>query len=246
MTQGSRDPFYESERWRKKRALILKRDGYQDIVARDFRGVIRPADIVHHIFPREDYPCYEWCNWNLISVSTRTHRELHQQFTGGLTKLGRVLMKQAALEQGIKLDGKILVIGLPGSGKTTYVQRHLDGGIAYDLDYLSAAFRLTNAHAENHQSAIKLANDLLPAFADRAQDYCSNVFIIRSAPTVDEVVEVAPDRIVVCSGRHDISNRKDHRKLLGKAEDALRDRIDAVIEWAQANGVPVEGVPAPT
>lgn len=241
--QGSRDPFYESERWRKKRANILRRDGYQDQVAKQFRGVLTEADIVHHILPREDFPCYEWCDWNLISVSTKTHRELHKQFTGGLTKLGRVLMKQAALEQGIKLTGKILVIGLPGSGKTTYVREHLDGGLVYDLDYIAAAFRLTTAHAENHAAAIKLSNDLLPAFADRAQDYCSKIYIIRSAPTMDELVSIAPDKIVICNSHHDISKRKDFKEISGSGLGALRDRIEACARWAEANGVLVDTLP---
>lgn len=241
--QGSSDPFYLSERWRKKREHILRRDGYQDQVAKNFRGVICEADIVHHILPREDFPCYEWCDWNLISVSTRTHRELHQQFTGGLTKLGRVLMNQAALEHGIKLNGKILVIGLPGSGKTTYVQRHLEGGIAYDLDYLAAAFRLTAAHSEDHAAAIRLSNDLLTAFADRAQDYCSKVYIIRTAPTTDELAQIAPDKLIVCHGSYDISNRKDKKFVgVGRMSD-LTARIAAAVVWAKANGIEVETLP---
>lgn len=48
---------------------------------------------------------------------------------------------------------KTLVIGLPKSGKTTYVQNMPGKWITYDLEYIAAAFRLREPHAERDSSA---------------------------------------------------------------------------------------------
>lgn len=43
--------------------------------------------------------------------------------------------------------------------------------IAYDLDYLAAAFRLREPHVERDNSARCMANDLLYGFIDKAEQY---------------------------------------------------------------------------
>ena len=54
---------------------------------------VRDADTVHHIYPAEEYPEYEWMDWNLISVSRATHNRLENRKTGELTKEGRMLQR---------------------------------------------------------------------------------------------------------------------------------------------------------
>lgn len=89
--------------WTHKREVILRRDGYIDQVAKRY-GRIEEADTVHHIFPREFYPQYEWENWNLISVSRKTHNELHDRESHELTEKGKELMRRTARKRGIQLD----------------------------------------------------------------------------------------------------------------------------------------------
>ena len=89
--------------WTHKREVILRRDGYIDQVAKRY-GKIIEADTVHHIFPREFYPQYEWENWNLISVSKKTHNELHDRESHELTEKGKELMRRTARKRGIQLD----------------------------------------------------------------------------------------------------------------------------------------------
>lgn len=89
--------------WTHKREVILRRDGYIDQVAKRY-GKIIEADTVHHIFPREFYPEYEWENWNLISVSKKTHNELHDRESHELTEKGKELMRRTARKRGIQLD----------------------------------------------------------------------------------------------------------------------------------------------
>lgn len=221
--------FYQSRRWQRLRAAILRRDGYQDQLEKR-RGLNREATIVHHIFPREQYPEYQWETWNLISISAHTHELLHNRVTGQLSNAGRALQMEVSQQRSIPLSRLILVCGLPGAGKTTYVQRHLVGGLAFDLDYIAAAFRLTRPHMEQHAPARRMANNLCKAFAVNARRYVGTVYIIRTAPDIDEVTEIDPDSVVIVTG-----GVRPHR---GEVED-MRGRLDALRDWAAANGVPL-------
>lgn len=84
---------YSSAKWKRKRAKILRMDGYTDQLLKRY-GRIQDATTVHHIYPAKDYPEYEWCDWNLISVSQGTHNKLENRITGELTELGMNLMRR--------------------------------------------------------------------------------------------------------------------------------------------------------
>lgn len=84
---------YTSGKWKRKREKILRRDNYICQISKRY-GKIEPATIVHHIYPAKTYPQYEWCDWNLISVSTSTHNKLENRTTGELTALGKELMRR--------------------------------------------------------------------------------------------------------------------------------------------------------
>ncbi len=57
-------------------------------------GRTTEATIVHHIYPANAYPEYCYCDWNLISVSQKTHNRLENRQTGELTEMGKQLMKR--------------------------------------------------------------------------------------------------------------------------------------------------------
>lgn len=235
MVQGGKErsgtDWYSSKRWKEKRKHILFRDKWKDQVAlRD--GVTIEATVVHHILPREEYPQYAWCDWNLISVSQETHKKrLHEKYTGKLTKLGKALMYETAAKNNIPLKSLTMVIGLPGSGKSTWVKRHLEGGLVYDLDYISAAFRLAKPHEENHGAARRMAAALRKGFIASASEYTNNVFVIRSAPSVEEITETNPDRIIVCERLY-----KPERCPKPSEVDNLLARIKEAVLWASSNG----------
>lgn len=83
---------YSTAKWKKKRARILRLDGYKDVIA-GWYGRTEAAQMVHHIYPAEEYPEYAWADWNLISVSYSTHKKLENHMTGGLTEMGKQLMR---------------------------------------------------------------------------------------------------------------------------------------------------------
>ena len=222
------DPFYSSQRWLKLRASALRRDEYLcQLEARRGRQV--EAQVVHHIFPREQYPEYQWALWNLVSVTEENHRQMHEKFTGALSTAGRRLQEETAERRGVPLSRLVLVCGLPGSGKSSYVKRHLLGGLVYDLDYIAGAFRLDGPHGKRSEAARRMANSMAVPFAQNARRFAGLVFVIRTAPKVEELERIDPDEIIICGHGSRIEPDMD--------VDGMRARLRAVREWAELNRV---------
>lgn len=90
-------------RWKKLREYVLRRDRYLDQIALRY-GKRVEATIVHHIFPREHFPEYTYCEWNLISLSNASHNKLHVRDSHKLTAQGWELLKRTAKARGIELS----------------------------------------------------------------------------------------------------------------------------------------------
>ena len=222
----SRD-FYQKQKWRDKRNHILRRDKYMDqLELRTGKQV--PAEMVHHIFPLEKYPEYAYKDWNLISLSKDSHRELHTIY-GDLSEAGKMLQRETANKQGIKLSTLNLIIGLPGTGKTTIAKQNRKEGLVYDLDYISAAFCLSEPGKDNKASR-KMANSMAKAFAINARKYANRIYIIRTAPTIEELEAYEIDRLIICKTIYE--ERKDTENLEEKQE-----RIEDAEAWAKANNI---------
>lgn len=91
---------YQGERWKRKREKILRRDGYMCQLSKRY-GQMKEAQVVHHIFPAEDYPQYQWEDWNLISITQEMHNQLHDRNTNKLTKKGLELLQRTARKRRI-------------------------------------------------------------------------------------------------------------------------------------------------
>lgn len=235
------DEFIWSEQWRRKAHSILRRDGYIDQYILKTTGRMIEANLVHHILPRDEFPQYAMEDWNLISLNKRTHSRIIHTIKGKLTNEGRKLMMETAFKQGIKLHEKILVIGKPGSGKTTWVKDHMGPeALVYDLDHIAAAFRLKDAHAERHNGARRMANALFKAFAARAGEYASRIYLIRTAPTTEELAQIKPDEVILCLGRYDIRRRKDFQEV---DQEAMEKRIEDAKRFCELNSIPFRMIP---
>ena len=221
------NPFYLTAAWKQKREHILRRDKYTDqLELRAGRRV--PATMVHHILPREEYPEYALSDWNLISISDETHRELHTIY-GNLSSAGQELMRRTAEANGIKLSKLTLVVGLPGTGKTTLVKRMLGDGLAYDLDYIAAAFKLSAK--TDSRAARRMANNMVRSFAANARNYSSHLFVVRTAPDIEELTAIDPDEIIVCERVYSHQRQRD----IDLAEK--KNKIAELKAYAEANEI---------
>lgn len=228
--------FYHNPKWLSLKQSVLAENKYMCQVCKQKNKMI-PAEQVHHIFPIENYPEYKLQRWNLIPLCLPCHNAMHNRFTGELSKNGELLQRQTAYNNGIVLNIKpqtILVIGLPGTGKTTYVQKHLDqNSLAYDLDAIAGAFRLRAPHAEIYKPARKMANDFLKGFINKAHDYAKIIYIIRTAPSIKELTMIDPTSLVVCSKVYkasDVVNIKETSERIGYVHDyCVKQGIDVEV-----------------
>lgn len=91
--------FYKSARWKKLRESILRRDRY--LCQESLRyGKLAEAQTVHHIFPRDKWPEYQWAKWNLISVTNQEHDAFHNRQDGSLTEKGKALLRRICAKEG--------------------------------------------------------------------------------------------------------------------------------------------------
>lgn len=229
------DPYYKTKKWERLRAAALRRDGYQCQIAKR-QGHSIPAEMVHHIFPRDAFPEYQNELWNLISLSYEAHNMLHDRNTGALTQMGEELRRRTAIEQGIETEHTILVIGNPGAGKTTYVWDHLGNGIVYDLDAIAGALRIRPPKAERYKPARLLANNLLPGFAEAAHRFVSDVYVIRTAPTREEFDRIRPTKLVVIYGNYGSTELTPERR------HEIARRIRECVDTARRIGIDVEEI----
>ena len=98
------DPFYRSGKWRRLREAVLRRDGYRCQESARY-GKRAEASAVHHIFPRDEFPEYQWEPWNLVSLAGDVHDQMHDRVTGALTDRGAELLRRTARKRGMDVPG---------------------------------------------------------------------------------------------------------------------------------------------
>lgn len=84
---------YKARRWERLRAQVMRRDGYRCQLSKRY-GKSVPADLVHHIYPVDEFPEYAFAPWNLVAVSRAAHNKLHDRDSDKLTAEGVALMRR--------------------------------------------------------------------------------------------------------------------------------------------------------
>lgn len=97
---------YQSQTWKRKRASILKRDFFRCVECKRF-GKLRDANTVHHIFPCEYFPQYEWESWNMISLCAICHNTMHDRDTHQLTARGWQVLERAGRKNNISVSDSL-------------------------------------------------------------------------------------------------------------------------------------------
>ena len=69
---------YDSARWKKKRAKILRRDGYMCRRCRRFGRRVEATE-VHHIKHVDEFPELAWDDDNLVSLCHACHNAMHPE-----------------------------------------------------------------------------------------------------------------------------------------------------------------------
>ena len=105
MRRESVDPFYRLPRWLALRERVLRRDGYMCRESLRY-GKRAEATTVHHIFPRREFPEYQWEPWNLVSLCAGEHDRMHVRGGERLTERGVALLRRTARAAGIEVPEK--------------------------------------------------------------------------------------------------------------------------------------------
>lgn len=79
--------FYKTDKWKKKRAAVLRRDKYQCRECVRY-GKVTAAKVVHHTFPLEFYPEHKLNSDTLISLCGSCHERMHIKGSHELTAEG--------------------------------------------------------------------------------------------------------------------------------------------------------------
>ena len=84
---------YKNKQWKNLRERILKRDGYACQECKRY-GRSKQATMVHHIFPANDIPEYQYLSDNLISLCNTCHNKLHDRNSDDLTDKGQKVLER--------------------------------------------------------------------------------------------------------------------------------------------------------
>lgn len=70
--------FYRNKKWIKKKNRILRQYQYECQESKRY-GLSVKAEMVHHIYPRKEYPELAYVDWNLLPLTHQRHNTFHDR-----------------------------------------------------------------------------------------------------------------------------------------------------------------------
>ena len=98
-----RAKFYHSREWRAVAAAVRARAGYADELAKA-GGRLVPGSVVHHIHPVGERPDLRLSLGNLIYVSARTHKAIHDAYNKSPQAKKEMQARLLAIRAGESVD----------------------------------------------------------------------------------------------------------------------------------------------
>lgn len=200
--------FYKSKEFMRLKEEVLKEQHYECQICKE-RGVITKADTVHHIQYVRKHPelalskTYTYIgreHRNLIAVCRSCHNKVHKEKGYG------------SMRKTIKV-----VTGLPGCGKTSYVQQHrLPEEPVYDLDYLVDAMAVGGEADRNIMTAV--GNEMLSTFVDSCKRMNVSAWLIRAAPSGKDMDELQKVHAVYIDLPYDMEKCLKNRPSIMETE----------------------------
>lgn len=202
--------FYNSKPWKDVRAAVLQRDFYLCQQCKR-QGITTFGNIVHHIVELKDDWSLRLDMNNLETVCSACHNQEHTKTKKGLNTSTK--------------NHVIVVVGLPGSGKSTFVDNNCDKekDIIIDIEELISNVSNRPLHDRTHNAydSVEMVNDMVSTVLDNLtlEKYkfrrlwlvkptlstsesnklkrinCKFVHIIRQRSLCEHTVEVAGRRI---------------------------------------------------
>lgn len=92
--------FYSSAQWKAAAEAARSRAGYADEYALHYEHKLMPGKLVHHIFPIDERPWLRLDFDNLVCVSSKTHRMIHDAYEAGGRRKVEMIAKLQSIRKG--------------------------------------------------------------------------------------------------------------------------------------------------
>lgn len=170
----------------------MKRDGYRCRECKRF-GRSSTAEMVHHVFPLEDYPDYKLSDDNLLSCCQNCHNTFHDRNNDEVTEQGiywqRKLRQKIGITERQMIDTfrVILVWGSPASGKSTYVRERMKlTDMVVDLDYIRQAISMQARTTALLDASLAIRSYIYELISKREVIKAETVWVVAGVPKLTD------------------------------------------------------------